>query len=243
MTDVIGSNSDEVGHALTPDQFAQNITIAQLMIDSIRDYAVFMIAPDGNILSWNVGASRIMGYTAHEILGRHFSCFYSEGVRDSLPRRTLDAAVQRDTFGDEGWLIRGDGNRFWATVVVERVFGPTGRSIGFAVVIRDVSERRAAGEALRKANEELEQRVEERTRELTALNVELARLADTDPLTGIFNRRGFLHVAQHEIRRSKRYKTPFSVLYVDIDDFKTVNDTHGHAAGDAGASTRSSADG
>lgn len=232
MTNATRQELKANGVAPTPDQSAQNNAMAQLMIDSIRDYAVFMLDPEGNVLSWNVGASRIMGYAAHEILGRHFSCFYSEGVRDTLPRKTLDAAARRDTFGDEGWLIRGDGNRFWATVVVERVYGPTGRAIGFAVVIRDDNERRAAEDALRKANEELERRVEERTRELTALNVELARLADTDPLTGIFNRRGFLHVALHETRRSTRYKTPFSVLYVDIDDFKAINDTHGHAAGD-----------
>lgn len=232
MKDAVRPDLDEVGVTPTPDQSAQNNAMAHLMIDSIRDYAVFMLDPEGNVLSWNVGASRIMGYAPHEILGRHFSCFYSEGIRDSLPRKTLDAAARLDTFGDEGWLIRGDGGRFWATVVVERVSGPAGRAIGFAVVIRDVSERRIAEDALRKANEELEQRVEERTRELTALNVELARLADTDPLTGIFNRRGFLHVALHETRRSKRYKTPFSVLYIDIDDFKAINDTHGHVAGD-----------
>ncbi len=214
------------------DRSARNGAMAQLMIDSIHDYAVFMLDPAGNVLNWNIGAKRIMGYAADEIIGRHFSCFYPEETRDSEPQRALVTAARLRSYEEEGWQVRMDGSRFWSNVVIEPVYGAAGDVIGFAEVTRDTSERRAAVEALRKANEDLERRVEERTRELEALNAELGRLGDTDPLTGIYNRRGFASVARHEMGRSSRYKTPFSVLCVDIDNFKMINDTFGHAAGD-----------
>lgn len=214
------------------DRSAQNSAMAQLMIDSIRDYAVFMLDPAGNVLTWNIGATRIMGYGVDEIIGRHFSCFYPEETRDSEPQRALATAARHRSYVDEGWQVRKDDSRFWASVVIEPVYEATGDVIGFAEVTRDTTERRAAMEALRKANEDLGRRVEERTRELEALNAELGRLADTDPLTGIYNRRGFASVARHEMKRSTRYMMPFSVLCVDVDNFKTINDSFGHAAGD-----------
>lgn len=216
----------------TANRAAQNSAMAQLMIDSIHDYAVFMLDPAGHVLSWNIGARRIMGYADDEIIGRHFACFYPSETRGCVPGRAIQAASRERHYGDEGWLIKKDGSRFWATVAIEPVRGPDGSDIGFAEVIRDTTERRMAEEALRKANEELERRVDERTRELNALNAELGRLADTDPLTGIFNRRGFMPVAKHELGRSARYRTPLCVLFVDIDKFKDINDSFGHAAGD-----------
>ncbi|MGE5477411.1 MAG: diguanylate cyclase [Bacteroidales bacterium] len=210
----------------------QNSAMAQLMIDSIHDYAVFMLDPAGRVLSWNIGARRILGYQDSDIIGSHFSCFYPEESQATEPLRALDLASNDRRYGDEGWLVRRDGRRFWATVVIEPVRGADGADIGFAQVIRDTTERREAMEALRQAKDELERRVEERTRELHALNAELERLADTDPLTGIYNRRGFLPVAKHELGRSARYGTPLCMLCIDIDKFKCVNDTYGHAAGD-----------
>lgn len=210
----------------------QNSAMAQLMIDSIHDYAVFMLDPAGRVLSWNIGARRILGYEDGDIIGSHFSRFYPEENQATEPQRALGLAGTERRYGDEGWLVRQDGRRFWATVVIEPVRGADGADIGFAQVIHDTTERREAVEALRQAKDELERRVEERTQELNALNAELERLADTDPLTGIFNRRGFLPVAKHELGRSARYQTPLCMLCLDIDKFKCINDTYGHAAGD-----------
>jgi len=230
MVDINRPSLDPAGPSL--NRSAESNAMAQLMIDSIRDYAVFMLDPAGKVLSWNIGATRIMGYTASDIIDSDFARFYPEEIRDTVPQRTLEAALRSGSNRTEGWQIRKDGSRFWASVVIEPVLGVAGHHIGFAEVTRDTTERRNAEQALRTANAELEQRVEERTRELHILNIELERLADTDPLTGIFNRRGFISVAAHEMRRSTRYKTPFSVLFVDVDDFKITNDTFGHAAGD-----------
>ncbi|MEW5727027.1 MAG: diguanylate cyclase, partial [Pseudomonadota bacterium] len=210
----------------------QDSAEARLMIDSVHDYAVFMLDPNGCVLSWNIGARRILGYEDREILGSHVSRFYPKEVQKMEPERALGLASDDRRYANEGWLVRRDGSRFWATVVIEPVRGADGADIGFAQVIRDTTERREALEALRKAKDELERRVEERTRELHALNAELERLADTDPLTGIYNRRGFLPVAKHELARSARYKTPLCMLCIDIDKFKDINDTFGHAAGD-----------
>jgi diguanylate cyclase (GGDEF)-like protein/PAS domain S-box-containing protein len=214
------------------DCSAQNSAMAQLMVDSIHDYAVFMLDPMGNVLSWNIGATRIMGYAANEIIGCHFSCFYPDAIRSDEPQRALATATRHHNYGGEGWQVRKDGGCFWASVVIQPVYGATGDILGFAEVTRDTTERRAALEALRMANEELERRVAERTRELNALNAELERLADTDPLTGIYNRRRFASAAGHEMKRSTRYKTPFAILFIDVDNLKTINDTFGHAAGD-----------
>lgn len=182
-----------------------NRAMAQLMIDSIHDYAVFMIDPDGAVLSWNTGATRIMGYASHEIIGRHFSTFYPENSRETETQQALATAATHGHYRSEGWQERKDGSRFWASVVIEPVYGTARDIIGFAEVTRDTTERRLAQEALREAKEDLERRVEERTVELSALNVELERLADTDSLTGIWNRRGFMRLAAHELRRAKRY--------------------------------------
>jgi diguanylate cyclase (GGDEF)-like protein len=124
-------------------------------------------------------------------------------------------------YAEEGWLVRKDRSRFPATIMVEQLQGGAGKTVGFAAVIRPG-----------KANEELENRVEERTRDLNAANIALQHLADTDELTGILNLRGFLAAAAHELARSSRYKRPLCLLFLDIDKFKAVNDTFGHAAGD-----------
>lgn len=241
MTDAkspaLGKSTFDVPQSVST-RATQSSAMAQLMIDSIHDYAVFMLDPTGNILTWNIGARRIMGYVEPEIIGCHFSCFYPEETRGHEPRLAIEAASRDRHYDNEGWLSRKDGRRFWASIVIEPVRGMEGgEDIGFAEVIRDTTERRMAEEALLQANQSLERRVEERTQELNALNEKLTRLADTDPLTGIFNRRGFVPLAKHELARSARYQTPLSVLFVDIDNFKMINDKFGHAAGDAALQT------
>ena len=127
---------------------------ADLLIQSLTDYAIYMLDPEGIVSSWNVGAERLKGYTPDEIVGQHFSRFYSpEDVERGLPARVLAAALAEGRFEAEGWRIRKDGTRFWANVVVVPVRDATGRHIGFAKITRDLSERREAEQALRRSEE------------------------------------------------------------------------------------------
>jgi PAS domain S-box-containing protein len=121
----------------------------KLLVHALTDYAVFMLDANGYVASWNAGAERIKGYRAEEILGRHFSRFYTEEDRASgLPARALATAADEGRFELEGWRVRKDGTRFWANVVIDPVRDETGELVGFAKVTRDMTERRAAQQAL-----------------------------------------------------------------------------------------------
>jgi PAS domain S-box-containing protein len=121
----------------------------ELLVNSIRDYAIYLLDREGHVATWNAGAQRFKGYTAEEIIGQHFSSFYTEEDRAiGLPQRALDAAANRGTFEAEGWRVRKDGTRFWTSVVIDPVFDKQGALIGFAKVTRDITERRAAERAL-----------------------------------------------------------------------------------------------
>jgi PAS domain S-box-containing protein len=122
----------------------------RLLVEGVTDYAIYMLDPSGTITSWNAGAERLKGYKAEEIVGHHFSRFYTKEDRDKgLPTRALETAMREGSFQAEGWRVRKDGSRFWASVVVDAIRDAEGRLIGFAKISRDVSERRAAQEALR----------------------------------------------------------------------------------------------
>ncbi|MCB5175255.1 hybrid sensor histidine kinase/response regulator [Microvirga lenta] len=126
----------------------------QLLIDSITDYAIYMLDPTGIIASWNPGAQRFKGYTESEILGEHFSRFYTPEERAAgRPLRALRIAATEGRFEDEGWRVRKDGTRFWAHVIIDPIIDPSGRLTGFAKVTRDVTERREAQEALRQSEQ------------------------------------------------------------------------------------------
>jgi PAS domain S-box-containing protein len=119
--------------------------VYELMIDSVRDYAIFMLDPAGYIASWNQGAQRIKGYAPEEIIGRHFSVFYSDEANAiGHPQRELEIATAEGRFEEEGWRIRKDGSTFWASVVITAVRDETGELIGFAKVTRDLTDRRNA---------------------------------------------------------------------------------------------------
>ena len=121
--------------------------IYELMVDSVRDYAIFMLDPDGHVASWNKGAQRIKGYTADEIIGRHFSAFYPpEDIAAGKPPRELKHATRHGKFEEEGIRLRKDGSAFWASVVITAVRDEDGSLVGFAKVTRDLTERRAAQE-------------------------------------------------------------------------------------------------
>jgi PAS domain S-box-containing protein len=126
----------------------------RLLVESVDEYAIFALDPEGYILSWNAGAQRFKGYTADEIIGKHFSIFYPrEKVEEGFPQFELEEAARVGRFEDEGWRIRKDGARFWANVVITALRDASGHLVGFAKVTRDLTERRFAEEALRESEE------------------------------------------------------------------------------------------
>ena len=129
----------------------------RLLVEAVADYAIYMLDPQGHVVSWNPGAQRFKGYTAAEIVGRHFSQFYTPGDReDGLPARVLQTAEREGKFEGEGWRVRKDGTRFWAHVVVDPIRDGAGRLLGFAKITRDLTERRAAEQKLQDARAEFE---------------------------------------------------------------------------------------
>ncbi len=121
----------------------------RLLVQGVRDYGIFMLDPDGVITSWNAGAQQIKGYREEEILGKHFSVFYPpEDIAAGKPATELAKAIQDGRFDDEGWRLRKDGTRFWANVVITALFDEHGELRGFGKVTRDMTERRAAEQAL-----------------------------------------------------------------------------------------------
>jgi PAS domain S-box-containing protein len=169
-------DSDAAAIARAPGGIAHDTgELYRLLVDSVKDYAIFALDPHGYILSWNAGAARLKGYAANEIIGKHFSIFYpEERVAEKFPDYELREAARVGRFEDEGWRIRKDGSRFWANVVITALYGPTGQLAGFAKVTRDLTERRAAQEraiedARRVAAEEAARQLAEATRERTQL--------------------------------------------------------------------------
>ncbi len=149
----------------TPDEAAQDLSRPlnlglvtdadyRLMIDSITDYAIFFLDPSGIVLSWNTGARRLKGYEAHEVIGGPLSMFYPpELLEKNWPQHELEVAARVGQFQDEGWRLRKDGTRFWASVVITRLMGPDGKLRGFSKITRDLTERQKNNELL-KASEE-----------------------------------------------------------------------------------------
>ena len=126
----------------------------RLLVEAVTDYAIYMLDPAGMVASWNPGAERFKGYRAEEILGQHFSRFYTEeDRRTGLPQRALETAAREDRFENEGWRVRKDGTRFWAHVVIDPVRDPDGQLIGFAKITRDLTEQKRARDALRQSEE------------------------------------------------------------------------------------------
>ncbi len=165
----------------------------QLMVEAVQDYAIFLLSPEGNVMTWNVGAERIKGYSASEIVGLHFSRFYTDEDRAAdRPGRLLGLARAHGRVEDEGWRVRKDGSRFWADVVVTALSSDAGAPAGFVKITRDLTERRAAEEQQRHLI------AERRTRE-----------AAEDALKA---RDRFLSIASHELR------TPIAALQLAVEN-------------------------
>jgi PAS domain S-box-containing protein len=126
----------------------------QLLVETVRDYAIFALDPSGHVLTWNAGARRFKGWTAEEAIGLHFSTFYtSEDVAAGKPDADLRAAARHGSFEDEGWRVRRNGERFWASIVISALRDEAGELVGFAKVTRDLTERRQQEERLRATEE------------------------------------------------------------------------------------------
>jgi PAS domain S-box-containing protein len=149
-----GIGLKEEGRLLSETHWHQREEPFRLFVESVQDYAMFMLEPDGRVATWNAGAERTKGYKASEIIGQHFSHFYSEeDVRDGHPQRLLDLAMEEGRAEDEGWRVRKDGSKFWARVTITALRDATGKLIGFGKVTRDLTEHRRAEVALRSSEE------------------------------------------------------------------------------------------
>jgi PAS domain S-box-containing protein len=173
-------------------QFRASEERFRLLVDSVKDYAIFMLDPGGYVTSWNQGAARIKGYRAADIIGRHFSIFYpAEDIAAGEPARGLNAALREGRFEAEGWRVRKDGSRFWASVVITALWDEANQLRGFAKVTRDITERKRIQDQLL----ESERREVARLRELADRMASLER-----------SKSEFLKLASHELR------TPASIL-------------------------------
>jgi PAS domain S-box-containing protein len=185
----------------------------RLLVETVQDYAIFMLDPQGHVVSWNRGAQRIKGYRSDEIIGKHFRTFYPQEMRDIRhPENELELARERGVYEEEGWRIRKDGSRFWASVVITAIFDQDGRHVGFAKVTRDMSERRkmlidaeSNARALASANTELE-----------SANTRLAREAA--------DQAQFLAVTAHELRSPIGVLAGSAQLLVEHLDELTAED-------------------
>ncbi|MDP3605810.1 MAG: PAS domain-containing protein, partial [Polaromonas sp.] len=126
----------------------------RLLVDAVQDYGIFMLDPEGVVVSWNSGAQRIKQYRPEEVIGRHYSLFYpSEAVAAKWPDEELRRAAKDGRFEEEGWRLRKDGTRFWANVVITALRDASGALTGYGKVTRDLSERRLHEEALRESEQ------------------------------------------------------------------------------------------
>ncbi|MDB5029906.1 PAS domain-containing protein, partial [Mucilaginibacter sp.] len=151
----------------------------RFVVASISDYAIFMIDPNGYILSWNQGAQNIKGYTPEEIIGSHISVFYTiEDYKKNLPSHNLNEALKNGTHESEGWRVRKDGSVFWANVVFTTVYNENGHLVGFAKITRDITERKKSELKKEEIKTELEKRVKEDTEKIVANELRFRKLIE-----------------------------------------------------------------
>jgi PAS domain S-box-containing protein len=177
----------------------------RLLVESVTDYAIFMLDAQGHVVSWNAGAQRLKGYRAEEIIGKHLSRFYiAENGQPITAEQMLKTAAAEGRAENEGWRVRKDGSRFWANVVLTAMKDEHGRLQGFVKVTRDSTERKRADEEIRELNARLEQRVAERTEELLKSN-EALRQSNED-----LNQ--FAFAASHDLQEPLRMVALFSQM-------------------------------
>lgn len=178
------------------------------VFDGVRDYAIFSLDCSYRIETWNKSAERLFGYGAEEVVGRDYlTLFPRDATSATRHKEVTDGAIAGGWAEDEGWWARKETTRFWGSSVVSVVELPDGGPSGFIVVTRDLTRKKREADDLRDA-------------------------ATKDFLTGIFNRRAFEEIARQELQRWQRGRDPLSLLMIDADHFKRVNDTYGHGTGD-----------
>src|SRR3989449_304216 len=148
--------SEIAARIATEQKLRASEALVRLLLDGIKDYAVYMLDPEGRVASWNVGAARIKGYSTEEILGKHISCFYTAEDREAgMPVRTLQSAIATGRFEGHGLRVRKDGSTFWAHVVILPIYDDSGKLRSFSKVLHDVTERIQVEEALRESQAQL----------------------------------------------------------------------------------------
>jgi len=179
-SEILETEAARLSPQTTPGLAAIGDELFRLLVSSVLDYAIFALDPTGHILTWNAGAERFKGYRADEVIGKHFSIFYTEeDCANGRPSAELADAIERGRVEDEGWRVRKDGSLFWANVVITALRNRDGQLIGFAKVTRDLTERRDAEQrslrdARRIAAEEAARELaEQRARELEDLTIRL----------------------------------------------------------------------
>jgi diguanylate cyclase (GGDEF)-like protein/PAS domain S-box-containing protein len=194
-----------------------------LLVEGVADYAIFVVAPTGLIVRWNLGAEALFGYTGSEVIGRHFGLLFTpEDVATRAPERELTEALTGPTTGHDRWHVRCNGSRFWGMNTAQPLYDERGTLLGFTKIVRDLTERYMAAEALREGAEKLRALVEK-----------TQHAALHDDLTGLANKPLFREYLTRAIARSERRPArTFAVLFFDLDGFKSANDGFGHILAD-----------
>lgn len=175
------------------------------MVESVHDYAIYMLDPEGRITTWNSGAQKVEGYNTNEILGKHFSEFFTpEDVKNDIPNRYLKRAAAEGTVTNEGWRVRKDGSRFWSQGTITALRDENGKLRGFSKVAHDMTDKKRSEEEIRRFNLELEERVRRRTTQLEAANAELE---------------AFSYSVSHDLRAPLRHIVGYvDILQVEAED-------------------------
>ncbi len=188
---------------LAEEDLKKSERLSRRMFEGVKDYALITLDPEGKVATWNEGARRIKGYESQEIIGKYFAAFYPEtDIQMGKCEYELREAKETGRFEDEGWRLRKDGTKFWASVLITAIRGDKGELMGFSKVTRDMTERKRSEDLLRMAYANLEKRVEERTKQLTDINSKLQEAVSV--------RDEFLSIASHELR------TPLTPLRLQV---------------------------
>ncbi len=185
------------------------------LVEGVKDYGIFLMNPKGHVLSWNIGAERIMGYTAEEIIGKPFVCFFTrEAIEKGYPERELEVALAQGRYESEAQMVRKDGSTFISYDIVTPVYNEQGVLTGYSKILRDVTERKKAEEEIRKLTEELEQRVLDRTAQLELVNKELESFTHSVSHDLRAPLRNLAHLSQILLSRHSKHLNPEGRQYL-----------------------------